>query len=287
MGFCRLRISKIEIRKLDGRNLMFNNLIESSSHRQEFKRRGSFLLFTTGTYVVLFVLTGVISIYAYDARLEDQNLEVVTLLPPIDIAAPQEDHPRVTTTSPRNDTTHQAFDIRRVAMAPLNQPQAAPTEISTHPNPDLPFRPGVPTVIGDHEVNADLPGSANGTSNSKPGTGSVNIGPELGAPPPTPAPVPPVKKIVKASMLLNSIALSLPKPPYPPLAKQLRIQGMISVQVLIDETGKVISAKAVSGSPFLTVEAQKAALQARFSPAILGEQPVKVSGIITYNFVLQ
>ena len=35
---------------------MFNNLIESSSHAKEFKRRGSFLLFTTATYVVLFRL---------------------------------------------------------------------------------------------------------------------------------------------------------------------------------------------------------------------------------------
>ena len=55
---------------------MFSNLIESSSHKKEFKRRGSFLLFTTATYVVLFVITGVISIYAYDARLEKQNLAV-------------------------------------------------------------------------------------------------------------------------------------------------------------------------------------------------------------------
>jgi len=67
----------------------------------------------------------------------------------------------------------------------------------------------------------------------------------------------------------------------------MRIQGVISVQVLIDETGRVISAKAVSGSPFLTVEAQKAAYQARFSPTLIGDQPVKVSGVITYNFVLQ
>ena len=65
---------------------MFNNLIESSSHAREFKRRGSFLLFTTATYVVLFVVTGVISIYAYDARLEEQSLEMVTLISPQDIA---------------------------------------------------------------------------------------------------------------------------------------------------------------------------------------------------------
>ena len=63
---------------------MFNNLIESSSHAKEFKRRGSFLLFTTGTYLVLFVVTGVISIYAYDARLE-QTLEI-TLISPQDFA---------------------------------------------------------------------------------------------------------------------------------------------------------------------------------------------------------
>ena len=52
---------------------MFNNLIESSSHAKEFKRRGSFLLFTTATYVVLFAVTGVISIHAYDAHLESQS----------------------------------------------------------------------------------------------------------------------------------------------------------------------------------------------------------------------
>src|SRR6266536_2622922 len=53
---------------------MFSNLIESSSHRSEFKRRGSFFLFTTASYALLFVIAGVVSIYAYDARMEDQSL---------------------------------------------------------------------------------------------------------------------------------------------------------------------------------------------------------------------
>jgi TonB family protein len=65
------------------------------------------------------------------------------------------------------------------------------------------------------------------------------------------------------------------------------IHGTVNVQVLVDETGKVISAKAVTGHPFLAREAQKAAFQARFGPTLLGDQPVKVSGMITYNFVLQ
>ena len=62
---------------------MFNNLIESSSHAKEFKRRGSFLLFTTATYVVFFAIAGVVSIFAYDAHLERQSteLELIGMVP--------------------------------------------------------------------------------------------------------------------------------------------------------------------------------------------------------------
>jgi len=82
--------------------------------------------------------------------------------------------------------------------------------------------------------------------------------------------------------MLNGKAIYLPLPEVP--AGQPT--GVVMVQVLIDEYGRVVSAKAVSGHPLLTLEAQKAALQARFSPTKLGDQPVRVSGVITYNFVL-
>jgi protein TonB len=108
--------------------------------------------------------------------------------------------------------------------------------------------------------------------------------PNVGEPPP-PAD-PPKPKIIISKGPINGQALSLPKPSYPPLAKQAGIQGTVSVQVLIDESGRVISAKAIAGSPFLTAEAQKAALLAKFSPTMLGDQAVKVSGVITYNFIL-
>ena len=68
---------------------MFNNLIESSSHTREYKRRGSFLLFTGATYLVLFAIAGVASIYAYDAHLEEQTTEEITLLSPQEIAPEQ------------------------------------------------------------------------------------------------------------------------------------------------------------------------------------------------------
>jgi protein TonB len=85
--------------------------------------------------------------------------------------------------------------------------------------------------------------------------------------------------------VLNGKAISLPKPPYPPAAKAVRAGGSVSVQVLIDENGSVVSASAVSGHPLLRSAAVAAARGARFSPTKLSGQPVKVSGVITYNFV--
>jgi periplasmic protein TonB len=87
--------------------------------------------------------------------------------------------------------------------------------------------------------------------------------------------------------ILNGKALSLPAPAYPDMAKRMRVTGVVEVEVIIDLNGKVISAKAVKGPAFLTGAAEAAARQAKFTPTLLSGQPVKVSGIITYNFSLQ
>jgi protein TonB len=90
-----------------------------------------------------------------------------------------------------------------------------------------------------------------------------------------------------STVVLTSKAISLPQPPYPAIAKQTRTEGKVSVQILVDEQGKVISAQTVSGHPFLVTVAREAAMRARFTPTILNGQAVKVQGVITYNFVLQ
>jgi TonB family protein len=105
-------------------------------------------------------------------------------------------------------------------------------------------------------------------------------------PPPPPAPKPTPKPIV-AGGVLNGKAISKPQPAYPPMALAARAQGTVVVQIVVDESGRVISASAVSGHPLLQQAAVAAARQARFSPTLLSGQPVKVSGVITYNFVLQ
>lgn len=85
--------------------------------------------------------------------------------------------------------------------------------------------------------------------------------------------------------VLNGKASKLPKPAYPPAARAVRASGAVSVQVLIDENGEVFSATAVSGHPLLRSASAIAACESRFSPTQLSGNPVKVAGIITYNFV--
>lgn len=87
--------------------------------------------------------------------------------------------------------------------------------------------------------------------------------------------------------VVNGKATGLPKPPYPAAAKAVKASGAVSVQVLIDEEGNVVSASAVSGHPLLRAASEQAARGARFSPTMLCGQKVKVSGIIVYNFVAQ
>ena len=264
---------------------MFNNLIESSSHTREYKRRGSFVLFTGVTYFVLFVIAGVVSIYAYDARLEDQTLEIVTLLPPQEIVPDQPPAPAARPDRPRNTSNETNVTERAVAMLSVNHPEVVPETISATPNKNkpLPDHGGVVSITG-----RDLDPSSVGTPGAGSGGGRTVVQPAtvVTIPDTPPPPDPPKRPTVVSKGVITSQAISLPKPMYPEVAKRMRIQGTVSVQVLVDEQGRVISAKALSGSPFLTIEAQKAALQARFSPTMLGDQAVKVSGVITYNFVL-
>ena len=93
-------------------------------------------------------------------------------------------------------------------------------------------------------------------------------------------------KTVVSGGVLNGKTISKPLPAYPPVAKAASAQGAVTVQVVVDERGRVISAQAVSGNPLLQQAAVAAARQARFSPTLLSGQPVKVSGVITYNFNL-
>jgi protein TonB len=270
---------------------MFTNLIESDSHRKEFKRRSSFFLATIAAYALVLSAAGVASIYAYDARLEAQSTDLTLLswVPPVKPVAPTirpRDPASIRRSAPSNAPVDRNVteSVRTVAVAQTNDPTKVPDHVGTQAS-------SIPPVIGAFRLgdrNVDPPSVA--TSNSGNCVTCNGPGPTVRVDDTTTPPVPVVVKPPTQrvpSQVLVSKAISLPQPPYPQLARQIKVGGAVSVQILVDESGRVVAAHAVSGHPFLTKSAEEAAQRARFTPTVLNGVPVKVQGVITYNFVLQ
>jgi TonB family protein len=87
--------------------------------------------------------------------------------------------------------------------------------------------------------------------------------------------------------VLNGRALVLVRPNYPDDARARRAQGQVVVEIEIDECGRVISAKAVSGDASLRAVSETAAKAASFTPTYVDGTPIRVKGILQYNFVNQ
>jgi protein TonB len=263
---------------------MFNNLIESSSHAKEFKRRGSFVLLTTVTYGLLLVVGGIVSVYAYDAHLDSQSTELEITFVPLTPEAVRPEPPKNTIRPASNSNETPTHSVRVALVSSTSDPTKVPPHVGTKASPVPPAR--ADSILGTFNADPPAPAfSGRGTPNGTGNTPAVNI--DVQPPPPAATPKPDPPKVLKVSQgVLVSKVLLLPKPNYPPIAKQMRLQGSVSIQVLIDESGKVVSAKALSGHQVLVNAAESAAMQARFSPTLLSNQPVKVSGVIIYNFVL-
>ena len=86
--------------------------------------------------------------------------------------------------------------------------------------------------------------------------------------------------------VLNGKAIKKPQPRYPPDAKSARTQGTVVVQIVVDEGGNVASARVVSGPIPLRGASEEAARKAKFEPTTVCGKPVKVTGVITYGFVI-
>lgn len=258
---------------------MFENLVESGSHKEDLGRKGSFLLGTIAVYAFIGITLLVVSIMYTVANVESGDLDFITLVAPIPV--PQQAQPeKHEEAKPQNEK--QNVDVRKELIADVTRTELVPREVSAKASDIPPVRRGVTTVLGTESSNAAAPVAAGS------GTGMLPTGPtrvNIEEPPPPPAPTPPRAPI--SGGVLNGKAISLPKPAYPAIARQAHASGTVVVQVTIDENGNVISAHAVSGHPLLQAVAVAAARGARFSPTKLSGQPVKVTGVITYNFVAQ
>jgi TonB family protein len=190
-------------------------------------------------------------------------------------------------------------------MVRMVTPGAPATSAATTPQPAAPVAASPvkpePKPAGANKSNTkkaavvpDLPSATN--SATKLASGPVDVRVQavstnqplpvisIDEPPPSPGPKPILKPV--SGGVLNGTAVTLPPPIYPEAAKRMRTQGVVQVDVILDETGKVVSANASNGPGILRDAAVQAALKARFSPTKLSGQPVKVSGVINYKFAL-
>jgi len=274
---------------------MFNSLVESGSHRADLRRRGKFFLGATAFYAVLLAATGVGSIYAYNVRIEDASeLEVLAVMR-FSPAEARHEPARREESRPAANNREQQFATRTDISinTPYHSDRVAPEDakdISARTPVRISSFNSDPKVVGG-PANPRY-GDGHGDDNRRVGPTVEDNGTTVPPPParvtPTPAPAPPreSKPVRLSSEILVGKATSKPAPQYPTIAKAAGVQGPVVVQVLIDERGSVVSAKVTSGHPLLQQAALQTAYKWKFSPTVLTGTPVKVTGVVTYNFVL-
>ena len=268
---------------------MFDTLVESGSHKDDLARKGSFLLGTLALYAVVLTAIAVGSVFWYNSSIPDPSLELLTLVAPVPMQAQEEPKPA----AKAEPTVAMRQEISVIA------PVVKTNEVAKETTKEVSRAKSIGVIQGNRDVGDVNAVTATGPVGAFTGGGGGGAGAGTGAPavsddepPPPPAPKPtptpaPKPKTVVSGGVLNGKAISKPTPAYPPIARAARASGTVTVQILVDEGGRVISANAVSGHPLLQQAAVAAARQARFSPTLLSGQPVKVSGVITYNFVFQ
>jgi protein TonB len=275
---------------------MFTHLIESGSHKKDMVRRGRFFLGTLGFYGLLLMIAGVASVFAYETHLAQQNLELYTLVAPPPLQAEPQRLNEPARPAAGGLQRNQLAE-RPEAIARLLENTRPPETTSTVRN-TVAEMPRVPFIISNRTFDphdggsigpprgaGDVPDNMNRTAVVVP------IDPTDTPPPPratpTPAPAKPPEQVRLSSNVISSKVISKPSPAYPMLAKQARVQGVVTVEILINEEGRVVSAQATSGHALLRAAAQASAYQASFTPTSISGHPVKVAGVITYNFILQ
>lgn len=285
---------------------MLDQLVESRSKVNDSKMRGG--LFVMSSFLVIMILFGatIWSIFAKEISIGSDGLQLSALVTPIPLAASEpEPAPKQErkTEQPKNEK--QMIAKRRTNTLRLDEsPTKLPTKVSVTKNTSK-ARPNAPFEFtkGAETEAQGAPQLARGTGN--PNSGGVGIPtsnntkhvepeviekptpkPPPPLPPATPKPTPKPPPAPISGGVVNGKAIDLPKPNYPAAAKAIRADGEVSVQVTIDEYGNVIAANAVSGHALLRSSAVSAALNAKFRPTLLSDQPVKVKGVIIYKFAM-
>jgi hypothetical protein len=134
---------------------MFEHLVESGSHSEDIKRKGSFLAGFTILYLVL-MFTGLIAgILMAPAYIDQQTLELTALIAPVPVQAAKQEVKQEA--KPEKVELAKNVDVRQQLIADVSRADLVPKEISAKASDIPPVRKGVVTMIGSGNSNAVNP----------------------------------------------------------------------------------------------------------------------------------
>ena len=255
---------------------MFDRLVVSTSNRRR-GRTARFFACTSIVYLSVAALAFAASVYFTTPKLADTSSGLVLKnfiqIERTSSPGQHREHLTAPTQDPRNvqnlDSIIDSLGSSKSKVFAGGPPGR--TDVVGDPGGDGDFRPGVSGIPDGGNV-----------------IGSGNESSDPPKPPdpqkPQPKPVDTAKPVVVSSKVLQGKAIEKIVPVYPPLPKQIRMPGEVSVEVIISPEGRVESVRVVSGHPMFIQAAVDAARRWRFEPTILNQIPVRVTGVITFVF---
>jgi protein TonB len=128
---------------------------------------------------------------------------------------------------------------------------------------------------GATSVAAGATASGAGATSSRPSSGTTAPNAVAGA----------RNRVQLSPQTAQSVSLSVP-PDYPLLARQMKVQGAVSLRVLIARDGTIQELEILSGPDILATAAREAVKQWHFKPYLQNGQPVETQARITVNFTI-
>ena len=276
---------------------MLDRLVESKNHGEENKKLNGLLATTFSLAAIGLALAFVFSLFSFELNLGDGDLELSSLVAPNIIEEttpdPQPIEKQKTSETVKTEMTTRVENIQRLDESPVKPPDT----ISVTPSKNQ-ARPKTTFTIGNKDLTLTSATSVNNVRETN-GTEKVSGVSDnkttlvekdekevaIIKKPVKPTETKPDKPVRMVSRgVVNGTAKYLAQPIYPAAARAVRAGGRVEVQVVIDETGRVISASVVNGNTLLRESALNAARKSTFTPTKLSDEPVKVSGVIVYNF---
>src|SRR5215210_700585 len=124
---------------------MFENLVESGSHSEDLKRKGSFLLAFTAFYVLAIIAALIAGILMAPAFIDQQTLELTALIAPVPVQQQKQEQKQEA--KPEKMEVSKNVDVRQALIANVDRPDLVPKEVSAKASDIPPVRKGVVTTL--------------------------------------------------------------------------------------------------------------------------------------------